>query len=173
MTSGARLLVPEGEFHNAAAATRVVAATSVPVCTRRSPSLDHWPKLPFGSAALTVESETLHIRSTADCQYSTAPATVATLTSHHQQIESIESIDPIFSIRRAGSRPHLLVTVTLLPRNSEITLTIDTIALNPLETNRHFCVTLFCVLFIVERYCILLRIFIIDVVRSHLHSRLY
>ena len=121
-------------------------------------------------AALTVKSETLHIRSTADCRYSTAPVTVATLTFHHQQIESI---DPIYSIRGAGSRPHLLVTVSLLPRNSELTLTIDTIALNPLETNRHFCVTLFYVLFIVERYCILLRIIIIDVVRSHLHSRLY
>ena len=121
-------------------------------------------------AALTVKSETLHIRLTADCRYSTAPATVATLTSHHQEIESI---DPIYSIRRAGSRPHLLVTVTLLPRNSELTLTIDTIALNHLETIRHFCMTLFCVLFMVERYCILLRIIIIDVVRSHLHSRLY
>ena len=144
MTCGACLLVPEGELHNAAAATRVVAATSVPVCTRRSPSLDHRPRLPCGSAAFTLKTETLHIRSPADCRYSTAPVTVATLTSHHQQIESI---DPIYSIRRAGSRPHLLVTVTLLPRNSELTLTIDTIAFNPLETNRHFCVTLFCVIY--------------------------
>jgi len=63
--------------HLPVAGPRVVAATSV---TRVDKTI-----VVVGSPAQTaviVKSETPNIRSTADCWYSTAPATVSTLTSH-------------------------------------------------------------------------------------------